>query len=502
MELASSPTTRYTPADMSSERDDLDCEKGTPTLDSAVPVVSYSQVNDAKLLRKIDWHVLPYTAMIIFLSFLDRVSISNAVLYGLPQDLKLVGNQYNTILVIFFVPYIAFEIPSNYFLKKFSPHVWLSACMFGFGLFTIIQAFTHNFGGMIAARFFVGFFEAGMFPGCYYIIAMWYRRVESQKRFAYAFSAASLAAAFGGLLATAIGKMDGIRGYRGWRWIFILEGLATCLIAIAWFFLLPDFPEQSRRFSPDEVNAIKLRLASDVGASGHHVKYTAKDYLAVFKDYKIFLSAIMYFGIVGTIYCYALFAPTIIKSFGYNVVQSQLRSVPPAIVGFFLTILVSYVSDKVKHRMAFVLLPAVISIAGFGILLANPASTNTKYGALFLAGVAPAGLAIVVGWCNMNLAGHLRRQTGSAFQVMIGNFGGIIGSYAFPAKDAPHFSMGYWICVGLTLLSIATAIAYAIGITIENRARDRNSGNSSAEDLTEEQRERAGDLNPDYRYIL
>jgi MFS family permease len=486
---------------MSDDRKDLDIEKDSHVGSPGLPTVDYSNVDDAKLLRKIDLRVLPYMAMIIFLSFLDRVSVSNAVLYGLQQDLKLVGNQYNTILVIFFVPYIAFEIPSNYFLKKFSPHVWLSACMFGFGLFTIIQGFTHNFGGMVAARFFVGFFEAGMFPGCYYIIAMWYRRAESQKRFAYAFSAASLAAAFGGLLATAIGKMDGIRGYRGWRWIFILEGLGTCVIAIIWFFLLPDFPEQSKRFTPDEMIAIKQRLASDVGASGHQIKYTWRDYLGVFKDYKIFLSAIMYFGIVGTIYCYALFAPTIIKSFGYTVVQSQLRSVPPAMVGFVMTILVSYISDKIKHRTMFVLLPAIGCIAGFAILLANPASTNTKYGALFLAGLAPASLAVIVGWCNMNLAGHLRRQTGSAFQVMIGNFGGIIGSYAFPAKDAPRFSMGYWLCVALTLLSVVTTLAYAAGITLENRKRDKNNS-TSTEDLTEEQLERAGDLNPSYRYIL
>jgi hypothetical protein len=66
------------------------------------------------------------------------------------------------------------------------------------------------------------FVQAGMFPGSFYLLAMWYRREESQKRFTFFFSSTTLAGAFGGLLASAIGKMDGVRGYRGWRWVFIL----------------------------------------------------------------------------------------------------------------------------------------------------------------------------------------------------------------------------------------------------------------------------------------
>src|SRR5262245_35716440 len=69
------------------------------------------------------------------LAFLDRVNIANANVFGLSKELNIVdGNKYNTALVIFFVPYILFEIPSNILLKKFKPRVWLAICMFGFGL--------------------------------------------------------------------------------------------------------------------------------------------------------------------------------------------------------------------------------------------------------------------------------------------------------------------------------------------------------------------------------
>lgn len=86
-----------------------------------------------------------------------------------------------------------------------------------------------------------------MFPGCFYLLSTWYRRSEAQKRFSLFFGSTSLAGAFGGLLASAIGKMDYVRDYRGWRWIFILEGLVTVVVAVIFFFTFPSFPEQSVR---------------------------------------------------------------------------------------------------------------------------------------------------------------------------------------------------------------------------------------------------------------
>ena len=106
----------------------------------------------------------------------------------------------------------------------------VSLCTFFFGLVTMLQGFTQNLSGLIAARFFLGLAETGILPGALYLIAMWYRREEVQKRYTLFFSSTTLAGGFGGLLASAIGKMDGMRGYRGWRWIFIL---GACFIAIA-----------------------------------------------------------------------------------------------------------------------------------------------------------------------------------------------------------------------------------------------------------------------------
>lgn len=115
-------------------------------------------------------------------------------------------------------------------------------------------------------------------------MGMWYRREEAQKRFSFFFSSTTLAGAFGGLLASAIGEMDGLRGYRGWRWIFIIEGVVTCLFAIAWFFCIPDFPEDVKWLNEEERDYIKARLEADSGNSAHHIKIGVRDVLDVFKD--------------------------------------------------------------------------------------------------------------------------------------------------------------------------------------------------------------------------
>ena len=193
---------------------------------------------------------------------------------------------------------IIFEIPSNIILKKLKPHVWLSLCMFGFGLVTVCQGLVQGYGGIIATRFFLGLFEAGMFPGSFYLIGMWYKRKEAQKRYTFFFASTTLAGAFGGLLASAIGKMDGIRGYLGWRWVFILEGLLTCVVSFAIFFAIPDFPEDAKWLTEPEREYVRARLQEDQGKSALERPITFKDVVNCFKDYKIFLGGLMYFGLI------------------------------------------------------------------------------------------------------------------------------------------------------------------------------------------------------------
>jgi len=383
-------------------------------------------------MSRVDLHVIPYLCILYLLAFLDRVNISNANLYGMSTELKLTGNKFNNALVIFFAPYVIFEIPSNILLKKFSPHVWLSGCMFLFGVVTVCQGLVHSYSGLLATRFFLGMLETGMFPGCFYVLGMWYKRTEAQRRYSFFFSSTTLAGAFGGLLAAAIGKMNGVGGYLGWRWVFILEGLLTVVVSCVFFFLLPDFPEQAKWLKPEERAYIKARLEADQGRSAAERSITVRDALNVFKDYKVFLGGFMYFFPIVSAYAYAYFSPGIIRGYGYSPIETQLHSVPPWACAFGFAMLTAYISDKTRHRCLVAIFAFAVALVGFAMLISIHHHKQAQYAALFLVAMGTySAMPIVVCWFNMNLGGHHRRSVGTAWQVGFGNIGGKTHHYKF-----------------------------------------------------------------------
>ncbi|KAK8137745.1 hypothetical protein PG984_001125 [Apiospora sp. TS-2023a] len=426
-----------------------------PGSDDALPyndaasVVCPPHTTQRKIVTRIDFHLMPFLIILYLLAFLDRVNIANARSFHLSEDLGLSTVQYSTALTMFFVP------------------------------------------------FFLGLFETGMFPGCFYLLSMWYRRDEAQKRYSLFFSSTSLAGAFGGLLASAIGKMDGIRGYHGWRWIFILEGTLTALVGVVFLFTFPSFPEQAMWLQEDEREYVKARLRADQGHNAAERKISMRDVGAVLKDYRVILGGLMYFGLIVPAYGYAFFAPTIIATYKYNAIQTQLRSVPPWAASFVFSLVIAAISDRFKHRYLFTLIPMLISFAGFGILLNVHDNLDLQYGALFLVVMGIYGsMPITVCWFNMNLAGHHRRSIGTAWQIGFGNIGGIIATYAF--DDPPYFKKGYSIGVAFTALSAASCAAYLAAIMVENKRRAKAVRNVG---LSEYEKGELGDLNPEFRYM-
>ncbi|KAI0390244.1 MFS general substrate transporter [Xylariaceae sp. FL0594] len=483
----------YNPENTDSDRDELG---------NVVDVQCPSHTTERKLKSRVDWHILPFVIVMYLLAFLDRVNIANARSFDLAKELDLEKTEYNTALTIFFIPYVIFEVPSNILLKRFSPRVWLSGCMLGFGLVSIFQGLVQNYAGLLTTRFFLGVFETGMFPGCFYLIGMWYTRAEAQKRYSLFFSSTSLAGAFGGLLASALGKLDGVAGYKGWRWIFIIEGLLTVVVAFIFFFTFPSFPEESKWLNNEERNFIKARLRADQGHNGAERKITFRDVLTVMKDHKIWLGGLMYLGMIVPAYSYAFFAPTIIATYKYSPIQTQLHSVTPWAASFVFSLVLATFSDWARHRAAFALAPLAISISALAALVSVHKNTTVEYAMLHLVTIGTYGvMPIVVCWFQMNLGGHRRRAIGSAWQIGFGNLGGIIATYLFLDKDAPYFVSGYATCLGFLILSGVSSTLYLFSIHMENKRRAKVAATGGVVGLTESEKSEMGDLNPEYRYM-
>ena len=118
-----------------------------------------------------------------------------------------------------YVLYIAVELPSNLVLRKIGPRIALPSMCVAWGVVTTLQCLVHNYSGLLACRFMLGFAEGGLFPGLVLYLSMFYRRHELQLRVTLFFAATAAAGAFSGLLAAAIVQMDGMGGLSGWQWI-------------------------------------------------------------------------------------------------------------------------------------------------------------------------------------------------------------------------------------------------------------------------------------------
>ncbi|KAI5463965.1 major facilitator superfamily domain-containing protein [Mariannaea sp. PMI_226] len=472
---------------------------------------SFAHLDEKKILRKMDRHLIPMLALLYLLAFLDRGNIGNAKIEGLTDDIGVLPDQYNWCLTVFFFTYAAFEVPSNLLLKKLRPSIWLPTIMVAWGVVMTLMGIVQNYGGLLAARLFLGVAEAGLFPGVAYYLTMWYCRHEIQFRQAMFFSAASVAGAFSGLLAFAIAKMDGVGGLAGWRWIFILEGIVTVVVAVIAFFVLEDFPETSRFLNEEEKAFVVFRLkyqaqAGKIGSKQVQVaeadEFAWKYVWAAFKDWQIWVNIFVYWGIVCPLYGISLFLPTIVKGLGYTSSHAQLMTVPIYITAAILAVIAAYISDKAGKRSPFIIGFLCMMLVGFTMCIS---SSNPKvvYGGIFIATCAiyPAFPGVITWLCN-NLAGSYKRSAGMALQIGVGNLGGAMASNFYRAKDGPRFILGHALELGFICVGIIASVILILGYSRINKDRDARESRGERDQYTAEELSAQGDKALTWRYML
>ncbi|KAI0057442.1 MFS general substrate transporter [Artomyces pyxidatus] len=450
-------------------------EKGTEKVVEPVVYnaeVDTSDVNERKLMRKIDMRLIPWLSLLYLLSFLDRTSIGNARLYGLEKDLHMTDTQYLISLTIFFFPYAVFEVPSNVFLKRLRPSIWLSGLMLLWGIMMTVQGLVHNYGGLLGMRWMLGMMEAGLFPGVNYYLSCWYKRSEFGIRAAIFFSAASVSGAFGGLLAAAISNMDGIGGKPAWAWIFILEGLATVLAGVLSFVIIQDFPDTARFLSEKERTVVIRRLQQDdqFSAAGENLKL--RNIWKSILDWKTWVAMIVYVGSDMPLYAFSLFLPSIINE-GFQATAANLLTVPVYAFACIITCLVGFFADRLGQRGLFNIGLLCLGGAAYIMLIA---STNAalSYVAVYFAtcGIYPL-IPNTVAWVSNNVEGSYKRSVSLAMVISFGNINGAVSSNVYRARDKPWYHLGHGIVLIYIVLGVVASVTYYICLRRENAARMR-----------------------------
>ncbi|KZV75076.1 MFS general substrate transporter [Peniophora sp. CONT] len=463
------------------------------------PVLTAAE--EKALYHKVDMRLMPILTVMYLLSFLDRGNIGNAKIQGLTTQLDLTGNKYNIALTMYFIPYCLFECPSNLILKKFRPSRWLPFIMVVWGTVMTLMGLVKTYPQLVGVRVCLGVAEAGLFPGVVYYFTLWYPREMLQFRVGIFYGAASMAGAFSGLLAFAISFMDGIAGLEGWSWIFILEGIATVIVGVVAFFVVVDFPSTAAFLTPEERSYLVWRKKYDNSSVGEEERFAMRHLVAAFTDWQIYAHILVYMSIVGPLYGFSLFLPSIISTFGFTAAISNLLTVPPYIVATIVLIIFAILSDRMKKRSPFILICLALLVVGFGINISNAPSGVKYFGTFFCITGSYAAFPGIVAWLGNNLSGQYKRGIGMAVHIGIGNLSGAIASNVYRTQDAPRYIIGHGIMfmfVGIGLIATPLVVLNYIRI---NRNRDAIAAAGGIRRTDKELRE-MGDRAPDFRYIL
>ncbi|CCX32056.1 major facilitator superfamily domain-containing protein [Pyronema domesticum] len=419
-----------------------------------------------RLLWRQDLRIIPLSAFISLLCYLDRSNIGNARImntetgHDLETELKITDDQYVISLMLFLIAYALFEVPSNYYLKLMTPSKWIAFLMFSWGAITIGTGAVKNFPVLVVTRFLLGVFEAGLFPGLVYYLTFWYRSDERSLRVAIIMASSTLAGAFGGAIAYGISFMNQTGGLTGWRWLFILEGIPSCLSAIAVWFWLPDYPETANWLTCDEARLAAQRLAYN-GSKGSSASMTWSEAREVLLDWRLYVHYIIYFTMSVSFSSLSLFTPSIVDGLGYDSLQAQLMTIPPWAVSYVFTIAIAFISDYKNERALNSAICMIVGAIGFMASALLPADRYlARYGCFILACTGSFScIAPLLGWLSGNLHSTSAAGLAIALNVSFGAPGQIVGVWIYRKEEQQGgYPTGHWVNVGMLVLGAALVL--------------------------------------------
>ncbi|KAL7917602.1 major facilitator superfamily domain-containing protein [Trichoderma austrokoningii] len=450
-------------------------EKGlSPVQDeNAVDQQAIDAELERRVVRKTDRNLVPLVMALYLLAFLDRSNIGNARIAGMSQDLNLIGDRYDWLLTIFYIPYIIFEF-LGIMWKIVPPHTWAAIVVFIWGLVATLQAVTQSWGGEMALRFLMGAAEAGYGPGIPFLLSFFYLRHEVGFRCGVFLSAAPLANTFAGALA--YGITSGHPSIAKWRVLFLVEGLPTIVMAAVAYFYLPDSPEKAKFLDEDEKRVAMARSVRQAGSTERIGSVDWMDFLRGLLDVKAWFTGLMYFSCNVSFASLPVFLPTILSEMGFSAVDAQGLTAPPFFLSFLVTLITPYIADRTQQRGIMLIFLTMIGGVGY-VILATAKSVGARYFGVFMAagGIFPS-IANILPWVLNNQGSDTRRGAGIVLLNVIGQCGPLLGTRLYPTNEGPFYVKGQSVCAAFMFFTTLLVIGLRFLLVRENKRLDQKYG--------------------------
>ncbi|UPG73280.1 MFS transporter [Roseomonas gilardii subsp. gilardii] len=407
------------------------------------------------LYRKVAFRIMPLLMLCYVVAYLDRVNVGFAKLQ-MSQELGFSETVFGLGAGIFFLGYFFFEVPSNIILHKVGARIWMARIMITWGILSALFMFVENAWQFYVLRFLLGVAEAGFYPGVILYLTYWFPSNRRAKMFAI-FQAGSPAAGILGnpLSGWIMQSFDGIKGWSGWQWMFLIEAVPAVVLGLVLLAYLDNGVKSAKWLDEDEKDILARNIAADGSGKDEH-----QSVFVVLRDPRIWVMCLIYFSFVMGQYGLTFWMPTLVKASGvsgdFNI---GLLSAIPFICAIIAMVGFSRSADARRERRWHLVVPALLGAVGF-IIAATASSTTIAI--IFLSMAAAGVLACAPLFWSLPTAflSGAAAASGIALINSVANLAGFASPYLIGTlRDMTQSSaMGMYVLAGFLVLGAAIVL--------------------------------------------
>ncbi|NUU01170.1 MFS transporter [Herbaspirillum robiniae] len=412
---------------------------------------------EARVSRKLMWRIIPFVMLLYFISFLDRVNVGFAAI-TMNKDLGLSPTAFGLGGGLFFIGYFLFEVPSNLILHKVGARIWIARVMVTWGLISAISAFATGPNSFYVLRFLLGVAEAGFFPGIILYLSLWFPAKQRAVAAAWFMAAAPISVALGSPLSGAIMQLPPMFGLADWQMLYIIEAAPAVVLGFVVLKFLTDKPEQAHWLADDERAWLVARLKSEADAKKGGHGHTASAWSAL-KDLRVLALALIYFGTSAGLYTLGLWAPLMIREFGFTPFQTGLLTGVPSVVAVVAMVLWARHSDRSGERTWHVVIPCVLACVGF-LLAGNATTALFVVLSLVVVNVGISSAKAPLWAMPSTFLSGAGAAAGIAMINSLGNLGGFVGPFAIGwlKNSTGSYTAGLYVVAATLALSAVVTL--------------------------------------------
>ena len=408
-----------------------------PSSSMPAAMTAHEDLGESRVYSKVGWRLMPLLVICYMVAYLDRINIGYAQLQ-MKQTLPFSDAVYGLGAGIFFVGYFLFEVPSNLMLERIGARKTLLRIMFCWGVVATAMMFVQTPTQFYVARFLLGAFEAGFFPGVILYLTYWYPSLRRGQMIALFMTATTIVGVIAGPLCGGIMKwMEGANGWHGWQWLFLLQGVPASILGIVAFVYLQDRPEEADWLDSAEKRLLRERLEHDrglVGGASHASMWH------MLKDPRVYSLSLVYFLLLGATYTMVFWAPTLIKSWGIaDLFMVGVYAAIPNACGVIGMVLIGRSSDARKERRWH--FAASVLLAAFGLFVTIVTQGNF-IGSMIGLCIATVGIASATPVFFTATSEYLSKEAAAGGIALISSLGNLGAAVSPPVTGAINAATG------------------------------------------------------------